>query len=361
MEFFRKLLDNSENLSNYVDSLYLGNEYSANDLDHIFGVLKGEGLIVCVFADDRAWVKEITFEGKHFFDEENRYRIVALCKKADNIANEYYPSSGKGYSTAEVSNRERIYQGWLQDVNHELREIYDRTKDHYIWETLNTVTLNTGEMRTLQSFFELRGRLEVICRNIEKYYSNNDMEKIENESEVSSSVKNKNPKIFISHTHADSEYVKHIVNLLIGMGLNQTQVFCSSFPGFDIPIDLNIFDYLKKQFLDYNLHVIFIHSKNYYKSNVSLNEMGAAWVLRNDVTSILLPGFDFDQMTGVVNKESVSIKLDTNEIELKDKLNQLHNKIVEEFGLVKQADIIWEENRNSFIESVRQLDTHITD
>ncbi len=240
-DFFRKLLDNADNLSGYVDSLYAGSEYSDDDLNHIFGVLKKSGLITCMYADNRAWDHSITFYGKHYFDQE-------------------------------------------------------QTK-----------------------------------------------------------MSEKPPKIFISHSSKDVEYVAQIVNLFDGMGINQTQVFCSSLPGYGIPIDTNIFDYLRNQFLEYDLHVIFVHSDNYYKSLVSLNEMGAAWVLRSAVTSILLPGFGFEKMTGVVNNQSIAIKLDGRELELQDKLNQLYDKVVTEFGLTKKSDIIWQQKRDSFIKAVRQV------
>ena len=170
----------------------------------------------------------------------------------------------------------------------------------------------------------------------------------------------KKPKIFISHSSKDVGYVAKVVNLLDGMGLNQTQVFCSSLPGYGIPIDTNIFDYLRDQFLEYNLHVIFIHSDNYYQSPVSLNEMGAAWALKSAVTSVLLPGFGFEKMTGVVNNQAIAIKLDGAELELKDKLNQLYDKIVEEFGVTKKADIIWEQKRDAFIAEVRQVGAAVT-
>ena len=139
------------------------------------------------------------------------------------------------------------------------------------------------------------------------------------------------------------------------MGLNQTQVFCSSLPGYGIPIDTNIFEYLRDQFLQYDLHVIFIHSENYYKSAISLNEMGAAWALKNSVTSILLPGFEFDQMVGVVNNQSIAIKLSDSDIDLQDKLNQLYDKIVQEFGLTRKADIIWQQKRDSFITEIHKI------
>ena len=240
-DFFRKLLINANNLSEYVDSLYKSDEYTEEDLNHIFGVLKNNGLISCYYADNRAWVFNITFTGKHYFNQE-QYNMTI-----------------------------------------------------------------------------------------------------------------KQPRIFISHSSKDVAYVAQIVNLLDGMGLNQTQVFCSSLPGYGIPIDTNIFDFLREQFLEYDLHVIFIHSDNYYKSTISLNEMGAAWALKSAVTSILLPGFDFGKMTGVVNDRFIAIKLDGKQLELQDKLNQLYDKIVGEFGLTKKADIIWQQKRDSFIRELQQL------
>lgn len=143
--------------------------------------------------------------------------------------------------------------------------------------------------------------------------------------------------------------LQFLVNLLEGMGLNQTQIFCSSLPGYGIPIDLNICDYLRNHFLDYDLRILFIHSENYYKSPVCLNEMGAAWALKNTYTSILLPGFEYNQMVGVVNSQSISIKLDMRQLELQDKLNQFYDNIVAEFGLIRRADIIWQQQRDAFI------------
>ncbi len=163
------------------------------------------------------------------------------------------------------------------------------------------------------------------------------------------------PKVFVSHSSKDKEYVKLVVSLLNDMGLSSDQIFCSSLPGYDIPLSDKIFDYLRKQFSEFNLHLIILHSKNYYRSAVCLNEMGAAWVHRNRCTSILLPGFDFADMTGVVNDETVAIKLDTDENELKDKLNQLYLELIEEFSLEKKKDILWENKRNAFIEGINLL------
>lgn len=355
-EFFRKLLEETDNLSAYVDSLYLGDEYTDDDLNHIFGVLKDEGLIVCQYADDRAMVYGITFKGKQYFDEEdeNKPRIAVLIDQMDEIENLFDATGGNGVPMVNTIHDVQDFQDWLQEVNLELREIYDHTKDHFIWETLNLFSQKMNGRNDKKMYSELKGKLRAIRRNVDKYYPE-EFEK--QETIVNGRMKqvNKTPKIFISHSSKDVDYVVQIVNLLDGMGLNQTHVFCSSLPGYGIPIDTNIFDYLRNLFSEHDLHVIFVHSENYYNSPVSLNEMGAAWVLRNDVTSILLPGFGFEKMTGVVNGDSVSIKLDMPELEFKDKLNQLYDKIIKEFELTKKAGIIWEQKRDSFIREVQQI------
>ena len=42
--------------------------------------------------------------------------------------------------------------------------------------------------------------------------------------------------IFISHSSKDKEYTKAFVELLFGIGLNEEDIVCSSFPGVDIPL-----------------------------------------------------------------------------------------------------------------------------
>ena len=74
-----------------------------------------------------------------------------------------------------------------------------------------------------------------------------------------------------------------------------------------------------------------------------------------EVFQYWLPGFPFAGMKGVVNSEDVAIKLDNDETEVKDKLNQLHSKIVDEFNLTKKPDIIWESKRDAFIASIRSI------
>ncbi len=275
--------------------------------------------------------------------------LLTLIDSIDEIEKLFHTVGGNGMPTVDTIYDIQAFQDWFQEVHLELRDIHDRTKDHFIWETLTDFNKSMNGWNDKQIFSEIKGKLKAIRKNIDKYYPG------ELEIKEQEIMTDKPHKIFISHSSKDVAYVAQIVNLLDGMGLNQTQVFCSSLPGYGVPIDTNIFDFLRDQFLKYNLHVIFIHSDNYYMSPISLNEMGAAWALKNAVTSILLPGFGFEKMTGVVNNQAIAIKLDSQRLELQDKLNQLYDKIISEFGLVRKADIIWQQKRDAFIDDIQQV------
>ncbi len=162
----------------------------------------------------------------------------------------------------------------------------------------------------------------------------------------------KSPKIFISHASKDKDYVSCIVKLLEYIGLRQEQLFCSSVPGYDIPLDEDIYDYLRQQFQEYNLHVILVLSDNYYQSVACMNEMGAAWVLRNDYTTILLPGFEFKKIEGAINPRKIALKLDGDSDDVKEKLGQLKDKLLKEFGLSPLPDVRWEKKRDAFISKI---------
>lgn len=86
--------------------------------------------------------------------------------------------------------------------------------------------------------------------------------------------KKKATKIFISHSSQDLPFVQPLVELFEHIGLTPEHMFCSSVAGYNVPLDNNIYDYLKKQFQNYGLRVIFVLSENYYNSPASLNEMG---------------------------------------------------------------------------------------
>ena len=243
------------------------------------------------------------------------------------------------------------FQNWFQEIKLELQGIYDRTHDTFVGETINLCGKRVDEFTEKKYFVELVGKLQAIRKNIDKYYP--DEKKESSHSQGGASGMKKKPLIFISHSSKNKDQVAKIADLLRSINLSpRRDIFCSSLPGYGIPNGANIFDFLRERSLNYDLHIIFVHSPEYYESPVSLNEMGAAWVLRANATSLLLPGFDFSGMKGVIGSDCIAIKLDGDSSEVKDRLNQLRRELESEFDISDNEDIIWEEARNRFIREI---------
>lgn len=255
------------------------------------------------------------------------------------------PQINKIYDNAEFSI-------WKQEIQLELEGIHDRTKDKFIWDTLVNLKQGFNGWKDEYSFNELSGSLLAIRKNIDTYYPVQ-IEVGQNTKEVSA-MSQKRPKVFISHSSEDKDYVACLVDFLEDIGLTQEHLFCSSVSGYGIPLDEDIYDYLKQQFSEHNLHVILVLSENYYNSVACMNEMGAAWILQNKYTTILLPGFEFKEIKGAINPRRIGLKLDADPTEVKEKLGQLKDVLSQEFELPQLNDIRWERKRDNFITAVSQ-------
>ena len=163
----------------------------------------------------------------------------------------------------------------------------------------------------------------------------------------------KTPMVFISHSSKDKDFVDALVNLLDDMGFTKDTLFCSSVREYGIPLSGDIFETIRGLFLEHDLYVMFVHSPRFYGSAVSLNEMGAAWVLKTDFCSFLTSDMKFDKMKGVVNGAKLSIKVDDDEA--KGLLNDLYKHLAAIFSLQEMDMNKWERKRNQFLQVVRNL------
>ena len=189
----------------------------------------------------------------------------------------------------------------------------------------------------------LKGILEIIDL-LETDDSDNTHEKIS---------MHKKRKIFISHSSADKKFAEALVDLLNVMGLGQEDIFCSSVPGYWIGNGRNFLDEIKTHFVNYDLFVIFIHSPRFYNSHISLNEMGAAWVLQSEYCSFLTNDMEYDQMDAVVTSHEIAIKVNTNEA--KSRLNDWKKRILYWFSKSDIDANIWERSRDKFLNEVNAL------
>lgn len=185
-----------------------------------------------------------------------------------------------------------------------------------------------------------------------------ELEKISDENSISTSD-NKLKKVFISHASKDKSFVELFVNLLEDIGLSETEIVCSSIPRYGIPLGKDIYDWLSEQFQNCDLHIIFILSDNYYNSVACLNEMGAAWVLKQKYDTVLLPEFDFPQIKGAINPQQIGIKLDSDCTELNQRLNELKDSLIDEFELQSLSAAKWERHRNEFVNKIASVSEKI--
>lgn len=166
-------------------------------------------------------------------------------------------------------------------------------------------------------------------------------------------------KVFISHASKDLTAINALVSMLEDLGCNKNTLFCSSVASYGIPLGEDIYDYLKRQFQDYNLHVIYLLSKNYYDSVACLNEMGAAWVLSYSQTAFLLPDFEYSEIRGAINPNKIGIKFKTNYDDnelynLKDRINEFKSRMMSLLDDDKEIGQ-WEKRRDQFIKSMSEL------
>ena len=260
--------------------------------------------------------------------------LIELIDSREEIEKMFHPFDGGMGTAFERISDVPEFQNWIQEIKLELQEIYDRTHDTFVWETINLCDKCLDGFTEKKYFIVLGGKLQAIRKNIDKYYPREKTVSELSQSQGGATGMKKTPLIFISHSSKNKDQVEKIANLLRSINLSpRRDIFCSSLPGYGIPNGANIFDFLRERFLNYDLHIIFVHSPEYYESVVSLNEMGAAWVLRTTATSLLLPGFDFSGMIGVIGSDSIAIKLDNDRSEVKDRLNQLRRELELEFDM----------------------------
>lgn len=197
--------------------------------------------------------------------------------------------------------------------------------------------------------------LIVLFNDISDYLDDEDIT-LDEGHVVENTNKAKQKKLLISHNSKDRDYCDAVVNLLDRIGLTEKEVICTSVTGYGIKLNEDIYDWLRTQF-DNDLYVIFMLSDNYYDSPASLNEMGAAWVMQKKYTSVILPGFDIGKIQGAVNPRQMALVLENSEDELRQKLSEMRDILVDEFGLdeAKPSEARWNRAVKDFIESINSI------
>lgn len=315
--------------------------------------------------------------------EEPIYPVVPLIKSREEFVSLLQKQIAKGKELMEISvplaQQPSPYYGYISHPNDTVRYDESAQQDFIAsfsrWHDFN-LSIYRGSFKDPKSIYyhEYESNMwdPIIVTDIIKDYKDDirrlsnhmqgDIERvelIECETPIVKPVKEtkqseENPyKVFISHSSKDADFVGHLVDLLEVLGIDgNDKLFCSSIPLYGIKISGNIFDTLLTQFMDYKLYVIFVHSDNYYGSPISLNEMGAAWILKSKHCSFLTKGFLYSEMKGVVNDAEISIKVDDKQAP--HRLNQMKDELESLLKLNPIEQNKWEWKRDQFLERVNK-------
>ncbi len=99
--------------------------------------------------------------------------LLELIENIEVIRGEFSISGGIGFpKTNSIYDKEKFLE-WKQELRFELQEIYDRTKDKFIWSVLVLLKQKFNGWTDESSFNELVGSLKTIEKNIDKYYLDN--------------------------------------------------------------------------------------------------------------------------------------------------------------------------------------------
>lgn len=271
-------------------------------------------------------------DGMAYFSSGHRHKYNPVEKK--KLANDFTLWERRVFEIL------KCYLG----VNSSVVEEEFTTSEPRYWMNFKSsgITCLSTNLTTLRSCLERIDYLEVkaeICNDSNK---------------LSILQKDKPYKVFISHSGKDTAFVNELVKLLEFLGVDTSdKLLCSSIKGYQIPMSEDFAEYIMKQFYEYNLFVIIVHSRNYYSSTYSLNEMGAAWVLKTDFFSFLVKGFEFKDMNGVINDRTISVKVDQDDA--KARLDELKDKLVPLFKQTGLNSTRWETLRDEFLAKVNEL------
>ena len=243
--------------------------------------------------------------------EFNGIKAVILGYTGDGSVRNYIEGMGAALDEDEVENvlyyLEQICVWYRENINEILCCDYVFNKDTHI----KYENLLLGIKKDLESF---------------------DFETIPKKSP--STKISDTPKIFLSHRSSDKKYGDALEKLIIGLGVKNDQLIYTSHPLHKVPMNANIYDYLRQN-IHQKVFVIILWSNEYLESPACLNEMGAAWVTQSDYTSFYTPDFEFG------NKKYRECAVDTRKMgavlkpdqHCKASMIEFKNKILDLFNL----------------------------
>lgn len=185
-----------------------------------------------------------------------------------------------------------------------------------------------------------RKDFKIITQSIEQYIEEFKDEIDSQEDEIDGVPNKEISKVFISHASKDGPIIEELIDLLETIGLDSTQIFCTSFEGYGIDLGENFLEAIKSELSGESL-VLFVLTENFYNSPICMCELGATWVLSKEHIPVVVPPLNYDEIKGTLPL--------TQGFKINEplKLNSFKNKIEETFAIVQPLNFsTWERKRD---------------
>lgn len=237
--------------------------------------------------------------------------ILSYIKKLNEYIENYSPNT----IVIDVSGESQVIDNLIDEIQGVFAGDYPEINNILSYYSENTLLQN---VRKIKSFLEYQ--VSKISENPIQIYDDN--------------TANETPIIFLSHKSTDSKYGNMLRDFITGLGVKNNQLIYTSHALHKIPMDKNIYDYLRMN-INSKIFMIILWSNDYLESPACLNEMGAVWVTQNDYTNIYTPTFDFGNPKYhecAVDTRKMGAVLNGNS-HCKASLIELKNKILSLFGI----------------------------
>ncbi len=168
------------------------------------------------------------------------------------------------------------------------------------------------------------------------------------------------PLIFISHKSDDKPYGDEIRDVLISLGVSNSQLIYTDHPLNGVPAGENIYDYLRRH-INAKVFMIILWSDKYLESISCLNEMGAAWVTKCEYFNFFVPEFNTRNprlLDSPLDIKKMAVVLSGDEM-CEERMKKFVEKIVEYFGLETNHDRE-QAILSRFIRSIKTIAEHKT-
>ncbi len=160
-------------------------------------------------------------------------------------------------------------------------------------------------------------------------------------------------RIFISHASKDKELINEFVDsmILLGMGIESKVIAYTSREDTGVLLGESIPQFIQDNIACADIVLLMI-SDNYKKSEVCLNEMGAAWALNKYIVQILLPNTSFDKLGWLCSLEKA---MEIDNAESMDGLCEIFSDRLD-IGIKPST---WNRNKSAFISYCKSLSTSL--